>query len=92
MDIRNGSSIALWYSFLSFVLRTSQIRIAIAMPTTMFTIINATLYSSVLRVMIHASGELNRNLKFSNPAHGLPRIPLAKFSFLKAMMMPAMGI
>ena len=92
MDIRNGSSIALWYSFFSFVLRTSQIRMAMAIPTTIFTIINATLYSSVFLVMIHASGELKRNLKFSRPAQGLEKIPFEKFSFLNAITIPAMGI
>ena len=92
MDIRNGRRIALWYTFLSFVFLTSVIRIAMAIPTTMFTRINATLYSSVFLVMIHASFEENRNLKLSSPAHGLAQIPFAKFSFLNAITIPAIGI
>ena len=92
MDIRNGRRIALWYTFLSFVFLTSVIRIAMAIPTTMFTRINATLYSSVFLVMIHASFEENRNLKLSSPAHGLAQIPFAKFSFLNVITIPAIGM
>ena len=39
--------------------------------------INARLYNSVFLVITHASSVRNKNLKLSNPHHGLSQIPLA---------------
>ena len=91
IDIKNGNNIALWYIFFIFVFLTSQIKIAIAIPTTILTRINAILYSNVFLVIIHASFDENKNLKLSSPAHGLAKIPFEKFNFLKASIIPVIG-
>ena len=70
---------------------TSQIKIAIAIPTTILTRINAILYSNVFLVIIQASFDENKNLKLSSPAHGLAKIPFEKFNFLKASIIPVIG-
>ena len=36
--------------------------------------------------------EVNSDLKFAKPTHGLPLIPLMKSYFLNAMMMPYIGL
>ena len=36
--------------------------------------------------------DLKRNLKLSSPHQSLPQKPLLTFSFLKAMVMPNMGM
>lgn len=81
IDIKNGNNIALWYIFFIFVFLTSQIKIAIAIPTTILTRIKAILYSNVFLVIIQASFDENKNLKLSSPAHGLAKIPFEKFNF-----------
>ena len=91
IDIKNGNNIALWYIFFIFVFLTSQIKIAIAIPTTILTRINAILYSNVFLVIIQASFDENKNLKLSSPAHGLAKIPFEKFNFLKASIIPVIG-
>ena len=74
-----------------FLFLTSQIKIAIAIPTTILTRINAILYSNVFLVIIQASFDENKNLKLSSPAHGLAKIPFEKFNFLKASIIPVIG-
>ena len=91
IDIKNGNNIALWYIFFIFVFLTSQIKIAIAIPTTILTRINAILYSNVFLVIIQASFDENKDLKLSSPAHGLAKIPFEKFNFLKASIIPVIG-
>ena len=91
IDIKNGNNIALWYIFFIFVFLTSQIKIAIAIPTTILTRIKAILYSNVFLVIIQASFDENKNLKLSSPAHGLAKIPFEKFNFLKASIIPVIG-
>ena len=90
-QMKNGNNIALWYIFFIFVFLTSQIKIAIAIPTTILTRINAILYSNVFLVIIQASFDENKNLKLSSPAHGLAKIPFEKFNFLKASIIPVIG-
>ena len=41
--------------------------------------------------MVQASFVLNRNSKFWNPTQGLCKMPMEKFTFLKAIRIPNMG-
>ena len=75
---RFGSSSAAWKNFTRFFFPSSHIMIAIAIATIVPIIINARLYRSVFLVMIQASFVLNKNSKFSNPHHSLPKMPFIR--------------
>ena len=45
----------------------------------------------VLRVMTHASEVWNKNSKFLNPTHSLPKMPLGTLKRLNASSRPDIG-
>ena len=54
--------------------------------------INRKFMPSVLRTTRHASEDVKKNSKFFKPAHGLSKIPKSTRNFLKARMIPPMGM
>jgi hypothetical protein len=91
-EIKWGKSIMDCAAFLNNLILISANIIAREIDDTVPNPMKTILYKTVFLVIVHAFPLRKINLKLARPFQGLKNIPSLKLYFLKAIMVPIMGI